>query len=111
MFDYNRYDLSKVEDCAQFLPDSDEELGRLRGAADAAKYIRDARHAQAFLDSEGSVAERNAKADLIIAENGTVDDYKNAIADYEIMKAKRFTADTTIQIWRTKTSARGKGIL
>ena len=111
MFDYTKYDLSSPEDAANFLPDSDEELGRLRGVADAAKYLRDASRAQAFIDSEGGVKEREMKADIIITENGAIDKYREAIADYEVMKAKRFTADTTIQIWRTKTSARKQGIL
>ncbi len=63
----------------------------------------------AFLDAEGTVAERQATADSCSAFRAWIDDFRNAKADTTTMQARRRGADLTIEVWRSINANRRMG--
>ena len=112
MIDFNRYDLTKAEDCIQFLVDSDEEVAKAEAWVNSSKFLLDSYEADEYLRCESGTAEdRKRLAKVSIRELGKHKDYENALTYYKTIRAKRETASLQIEIWRTKTSARKAGIL
>ena len=72
-----------------------------------AKAIKDA----IFLREEGSVAERQAKAGISDEYKTAMDDYFEALKAYEIIRNERNREILIIDVWRSCSSARTKGIV
>ena len=54
-----------------------------------------------YLDSEGTIAEREAKSCSSAAYRAFTNDYENAVASRETTAAKRKRAELTIAVWQS----------
>lgn len=103
--------IDSVDDALQFLVETDEEYGRLKGKSRAAEYLLKARKGQLFLDAEGKTdAAKKAYVDMAAVEMGYVQEYKDSVADFETLSAQRATVELKIEVWRSRASAKKQGI-
>lgn len=72
-----------------------------------AKAIKDA----IFLRSEGSVAERNAIAGTHPEYSAAMEKYFEAIQKHETMRNERSREMLIVDVWRSMSSARTKGLI
>jgi len=83
------------------LRDSADDFGRLCGAIKASEHLIKQYKAQAFIEATGTVAEREAKAQLDQRVARAQGDNENAEADFKTLWAKRKAAEIEIEAWRT----------
>jgi len=87
----------------------DEAFGEAKGSVERYEILRKRAHQRAFVNAEGTVAERNAEATISDDVEALDDAYIAALIRYETLKAKRQHAELCIEVWRTVESSRRKG--
>ena len=92
-----------------YLRDKSEEVGRLKGRMARMDEERKIAREMAFLDAEGSVAERNAKAVASRAYRDSVEAHQDATADYETARLRWRAAEVAVEVWRSLNSRAGRG--
>lgn len=106
------FDIKSVEKAVRYLADTDESCAMAKARMLAGKEHIKTTLATCFLDAPGSsVKERESEAMASEAYRKVVDDYADAVADYETQKNKRLRAELTIEVWRSVNSAKAKGVI
>ncbi len=94
----------------QYLIDKDEEYAKLDGAVKDAENKADLAKQIAYVRAEGSnIKEREAVAAQAPAYQNALDDHVKAYIAFKKVKAKRDTAQTVIDVWRSLNAARRQG--
>ena len=101
----------QVENALFYIRDHAEEAGRLAGSVKEAEMRRKTHMAMAYLDADGTVAERDAIARTSRPAMEAYADYCECVAEYETIKLKIKASETCIEVWRTENSNRRAGIL
>ena len=104
-------DAERVGKAINFLANTDEDYGRLCAAVSAMEHRIKSLKASKYLETSGTVGERQAIVDSSKAYRGWIEKMENVTADREIMRARRKTAELLIELWRSVNSARGKGLI
>ena len=99
----------RAERAVEFIRDHADQLGELIGRCKALEQKRKVVHGQAFLYAQGTVAEREAKANSSDAFKGIVEEIENAWAEKSTVETKLRAAELTIDVWRSQFSKYGKG--
>ena len=99
----------RAEAAVMFIRDNADTVGELYGRCKALDEEKRIVRGQAFLDAEGTVAEREARSYVSAEYRSVVDEIGNAWADYEAMKLKVKAAEYTIDIWRSQYAASKRG--
>ncbi len=102
---------SRLEQALTKLAQTDGPIAELRASMERAEFKAKATKDAIFLRLEGSVAERQAKAGTDDAYTAAMDQYFDLLRLYEQMKNERAREDIVIQVWRSLSSARTKGIV
>lgn len=93
-----------------FLLDTAEEIGELKGALERAEILRKRARKTIFLTCEGSsVAQREALAETSQNALEADEQYTDAMVAYEKLKAKREIEQIVIDCWRTFEASRRRG--
>lgn len=92
-----------------FLVDTDEECGRAKTLSDALYEQKKTIRAIQFLKATGSAAERTEKALASIEYREHLTIIKDAQMEYEILRNKRLTNQSIIEMWRSVNSNQRKG--
>jgi roadblock/LC7 domain-containing protein len=92
-----------------FMAESDEEYAVLVGRVKATEHLMKVAKAQAFLDAQGTMAEKEARALVSIEYADATDEHHDAVIAKETILAKRKRAELMIEVWRSLNSARNKG--
>ena len=98
-----------VEKAVDFLRDNAKALGDMIGRCKALEQKRKVVHGQSFLEAQGTVAEREAKAYSSDSFKAIVEEIENAWADKSILEIKFNAAETKIDVWRSQNSAKNRG--
>ena len=100
---------AQMEAALRYMGETDEAFAQAKGAQESAEIFRKRVRSRLFIDTEGTVAERNAQADC--HEDSVEADYEyiEAVEKYETIKAKRQRAELTIEVWRSVNAGRRKG--
>lgn len=93
------------------LAQTDADAADLHAAVERAEFRLKAVKDAIFLRSEGSVAERGAIAGTHQDYTAATDAYCDALAQYERVKNERAREVLIIDVWRSLSSARTKGIV
>ena len=102
--------LDQVSESISFLSSTDEQYGTLKAGFMAQKELLRCTYSLSFLETEkGSVEHRKAVSYASQRYIQAVSDYKDACADYEILRARRLSAELTVETWRSISSARNHG--
>jgi hypothetical protein len=101
--------LAQAERALKYLEESEEEFARLKALHQAEDKRRKIVRASCFIDAEGSVAERNAKAESHVDYEAVVGKWEQAMDDFYLVDAKRKRAEITIEMFRSVNSSMKRG--
>jgi hypothetical protein len=65
--------------------------------------------AMTILESTGTVSEREARARTSATYLEWLEQYREAVADYELQRNKRKRAELTIEVWRSTNANQRRG--
>ena len=102
---------NRIEQALIFLAGSDEDHAKLSGEV---KYLEEAikqAKAHSFLEAEGTVAERDAKALASLKYDLAIQTHLKAYVDFKQLDNQRNHEIRIIDIWRTLSSNRRQGNL
>ena len=102
---------NRLEKALTKLAQSDELIAQLHADVERAEYKAKAMKDALFLTSVGSVAERNAVAGTHPDYDKAMEDYFTAMQNHETLKNERNREILVIDVWRSLSSARTKGII
>ena len=98
-----------VQAAFDYLRKTDDEAGELAGAVKGAEHRMKVERSIKFLEFEGSIAARQAQAMASREYVNAVEDYANAVGDFEALRARRKRAELTIEVWRSVNANRRQG--
>jgi hypothetical protein len=101
----------RLESALTKLADTDGPVADLHAEVERSEYRSKAVKDAIFLRSEGSVAERNAIAGTHPEYGAAMEKYFAALAKHETMKNERSREVLIVDVWRSMSSARTKGII
>lgn len=102
----------KAEAALNYLTGTDEPYASAKAWALASDKLRKARRSQIYLGCDLKTdGQRNHYAESHELYLKAVQDWRDAIYDFELLKAKRSRADITIEFFRSLNSARNKGMV
>ena len=99
----------RAEKALEYLVKTDEQAAALKAAVEALNEKRRMTRSVEFLKAQGSAAERTETAYASEAYLQAVEDYENAVADYEVVRNRRQTAAIMIDMYRTESANQRKG--
>ena len=104
--------INDVQYALEYLGETDERYGTLKANFMAQKELLKSSYSLSFLETQtGSVEHRKATAYSSVRYITAVGDYKDACCDYEILRAKRVSAELNIELYRSLLSAKKQGIV
>lgn len=98
----------RMEKAMQFLAETDVTFAEKKSDLAEREILRKRVRSKIFLVSEGSVAERQAKAETAFESIEMDDAYIMVLEQYEALKARRERAEIVIDIWRSLNANRRK---
>ena len=104
MINYNH-----AADALQYLVDTDEEAARAKVLYEGLYEQRKTIRAVSFLNATGSAAERTERALASETYQEHLLLIKDAQIEFEILRNKRFTKQSIIEMWRSVNSNQKKG--
>lgn len=100
----------KAEQALNYLASTDEGYATAKSYALAADKLRKAKRAECYRKSEEKTVQgKAAYAECHPDYMKSIEEWQNAMLDYEFLKAKRDRAVLTIEFWRSLNSAQKKG--
>lgn len=100
--------LEKAESAMLFLAEKDEEYAGTVAELESCEIRRKRVRARVFIESEGTVAERNAEAETHGDTEAADDAYVSALLRKEKLKARRQRAELVIDLYRTLSANQRK---
>jgi hypothetical protein len=101
----------RLEQSLTKLAETDEQVSKLHADVERAEFRAKAVKDAIFLRSDGSVAERNAIAGTHPEYTAAMEAYFAALQLYETMKNGRSRECLVVDVWRSMSSARTKGLI
>ena len=101
----------RLEAALTMLAKSDEAVAELHAQVERAEFKAKAIKDAIFLRSEGSVAERQAIAGTAEEYTAAMNAYFTALAEHEKMRNQRNREVLVVDVWRSMSSARTKGLI
>lgn len=105
-------DKERRDKALQYLIDTDEPAAKARAYMLGIEKQEKSVIGMEILEQkgkDGTVGEKEAKARTSSAYIAWREDYKNAVADFEIYRNRRHTADLVIECWRSENANRRQG--
>ena len=103
-------DKISVTDSIQYLAETDEQFGKLKGRMKGLEYRLKVCKAQEFLKATGTSASANEqRAYASDAYITMLQEYENSVIEYETVAAKRETRVLTIEVWRSQNANKRQG--
>jgi hypothetical protein len=96
----------RAEEAFEFLRDSTGRIGAARGAYERAEILRKRIRKRVFVGAEGSVAQREALAEINEDVVKIDDEYIAAVIAFETLRAKRDIETIALDVWRTESANR-----
>lgn len=98
----------KMERALHYLINTDDRCAKLQAKASKLKNGFKAAEALAFIAEEGNATERKAQAPASEICKTQNEQWEDAQADYLLEKNRRDTAQTIIDVWRSKNASQRK---
>ena len=101
---------SDISAALRYMAETDEQGAKLAAHVKALEHQAKTIKGLAFLDATGAtMAEKEAEAVSSSAYRAWIEDYENAVADSETIKAKRKRAELTVEVWRSINANQRRG--
>ena len=101
----------RVSEALQYLAETDEDYGRLKGYVAGLEYQIKSAEATGFLEAQGTVGERQAAARICEGYKTLIQKFEDNKIEMEIIGAKRQTAELTIKVWQSQNANKRAGNL
>ncbi len=107
-----------VESALEYLANTDEECARAKALMKRLDHERNTARSLAMLEVDEDVAQYTKKMTVAAKESLAytskryqewLEEYGNAVADYEILNNKRATEIARIEVWRSEQANRRRG--
>jgi len=102
---------ARLEAALKKLAQTDASIAELHANVERAEFRSKAIKDAIFLRSEGSVAERNAIAGTHPEYSAAMETYFTALQAHDTMKNERSREVLIVDVWRSLSSARTKGMI
>lgn len=99
----------RAEKALRYLAATDESCGAAKAHQERMEYKAKAVRQQVFLIEEGTVAERQAKAEVDHDHQNALEEYFDAMKNYSAIANKRETERIVLDTWRTISANRRSG--
>lgn len=99
----------RVEEALRYLAETDEECARLRAETGRTEFKAKALKAALFTRGVGTVADRQAAAEMSEEYGQAMGVHFDALAAHEAMRNKRSTETLAVEVWRSLNAARRQG--
>jgi hypothetical protein len=99
----------RLEKALRYLAETDEELAEAEGEVMRCDYLCDLIKDRVFLTSEGTVAERQARAGSSAELAKAQVEHVSAVVILKKLRAKRETEGTIVEVWRSLNASRRVG--
>jgi len=99
----------RMEQAMTYLAETDKDYALEKADLERSEIVRKRTRARIFLTETGTVAERQAKAEIHSDVETADDRYVKCIEIFEVLKARRERAEIVIDVWRSLNAARRKG--
>ena len=99
----------RAEKALRYLAATDESCRAAKAHQERMEYKAKAVRQQVFLIEEGTVAERQAKAEVDHDHQNALDQYFDAMKTYSAIAMKRETERIVLDTWRTISANRRSG--
>jgi hypothetical protein len=96
----------RAEQAFEYLRDTVDAIGSAKGELERAEILRKRLRKRFFLESSGTVAEREAKAETYPEVSEADDRYIAAVTAYESLRARRDIETIALEVWRTESANR-----
>lgn len=100
----------RMEKALRFLAETDEVVAELEGEMLRTEYRHGLVKDRVFLTCEGTIAERQARAESSNDALAAHEEYISSLVSLKKIKAKRATEEQVIQVWRSQESSRRQGV-
>ena len=97
--------------CLSFLARTDKEEADARALVKALEENKKTIKALAYLQADGTNADRENQAHASSEFKKYLEDYENAVADHALISNKRKRAELIIEVWRSINSNRRAGMV
>lgn len=104
-------DEKQVERALRYLEESEEAYAQAVARREASEAAAKVAREVGFLEAEGTVAERTARAVTCGPYASALSAVEDAVFQAELLKAKRQRALVTLEVWRSLNSNRRAGIV
>ena len=91
----------RMESAMEFLAESDEIYAQEKMELERSEILRKRCRSRVFLTVDGTVAEKQAKAEVALEVQAADDAYIACVKAFEEVKAKRQRAELVIEVWRS----------
>ena len=102
-------ELPRVSEQLEYLVNTDEVFGQLRGRVKALEYRMKVAEAVGYMESEGTQEMRKAQARCSDKYKAMLDEYQQACIEMHTIEARRNTAALQIEVWRSQQANRRSG--
>lgn len=96
----------RAEQAFEYLHGTTEMIGEAKARLERSEILRKRMRKKHFLTGEGTVAVREAQAEGREEVREADDEYIDAIAAYETLRAKRDIETIALDVWRTESANR-----
>jgi hypothetical protein len=93
----------------QYLATTDEPCANLKAEVARKEYLCKLAESKAFMLADGPIEKRKAEAKSSLPVQEAQDEYFQAIAEFEKVKAKRETESLVCEVWRSLNANRRQG--
>lgn len=100
---------TRLEQAMTFLATTDKEAADLKVDVARHEYYCDLVRSQVYLECEGSVKTREAMAEVSERVQNAEANRLKAMGAFEYVKAKRFTEERIVEVWRSMNANRRQG--
>jgi hypothetical protein len=100
-----------VEGAIHFLAETDVPYAEAKTDVERCEILRKRTRAREFLDATGTVAEREARAEVAATVETADGQYCDAVLEYERLRARRQRAELVVDLYRTLESSRRVGAI
>jgi hypothetical protein len=100
----------RADQAFHWLNDNTGVIGRARGAMERTEILRKRTRKRAFVGApDGSVASKEAQAELHVDVIKADEEYVTAVIEFETLKGRQQVEVLAIDVWRTEAANRRRG--
>ena len=99
-------DENKIGEGLTYLATTDEKFASAKAQLESTEILRKRVRAKSFVAGEGTVAERQAEAEVSDEAQAADDAYVSALREFEALKATRQRGELMIEVWRSLEASR-----